>query len=67
MDTIKTERELIEKWKLNKGFLASQMGMLKGTFCNKLSANHDTQFKSEEKGILQDILIELASDILDKY
>lgn len=57
-------KELIEKWKLNKSFLASKMGMLKGTFNNKLSDDHSTQFKTEEKEYLRNILIEMGKELI---
>lgn len=55
--------EVIEKWKLNKGYLASKMGMLTGTFCNKLNPNHSTQFNDAEIIRLKLILKELAGDL----
>lgn len=55
--------EIIEKWKLNKGHLASKMGMLTGTFCNKLNPNHSTQFSDAEIIRLKLILKELAGDL----
>lgn len=58
-------QELIVKWKLNKVFLASKMGMLKGTFCNKLNPNHPTQFKPVEKIQLRDLLIEMGKELID--
>ncbi len=56
-------QEIIEKWKINKGLLASKMGMLTGTFCNKLNPNHPTQFSEQEAVRLKMILKEMASDI----
>lgn len=58
-------QELIRKWKLNKGFLASKMNMLKGTFSNKLSPNHPTQFKHGEKIQLRDLLIEMSKELAE--
>lgn len=55
--------EVIEKWKINKGLLASKMGMLTGTFCNKLNPNHGTQFTDAEIIRLKLILKELAGDL----
>lgn len=55
--------DLIEKWKLNKGHLASKMGMKKGTFNNKLNPKHPTQFRTGEKIKLRDILIEMKQDL----
>jgi hypothetical protein len=57
--------ELIEKWKLNKGHLASKMDMPKGTFNNKLSQKHPTQFKQGEKIKLRDILIEMGNELVN--
>lgn len=56
-------QEIIEKWKLNKGHLASKMNMLTGTFCNKLNPNHSTQFTDVEIVRLKMILKELSSDL----
>lgn len=39
--------------------------MLKGTFCNKLSPNHPTQFKPGEKIQLRDLLIEMGKELTD--
>lgn len=61
--------ETINTWKLNKGLLASKMNMPLGTFCNKLSPKHSTQFTDKEairlKLILKEMGVELteASDI----
>jgi hypothetical protein len=55
--------EIIEKWKLNKGLLASKMGMLTGTFCNKLSPNHTTQFTDAEIIRLKMVLKEMVGDL----
>lgn len=60
---------IIEKWKLNKGLLASKIEMPLGTFCNKLSPKHPTQFTDAEmirlKLTLKEMGVELdsASDI----
>lgn len=55
--------DLIEKWKLNKGLLASKVGMPLGTLCNKLSAKHSTQFSEEEMLKLKGVLRELQNDL----
>lgn len=55
--------EIIEKWKLNKGLLASKMEMPLGTFCNKLSPKHPTKFLDREIVRLKGILIELRNDL----
>lgn len=55
--------KLIEKWKLNKGLLAKKMSMPTGTFCNKLSPKHTTEFSYEETIRLKLILKELVDDI----
>ena len=52
-----------ENWKLNKGLLASKMEMPLGTFCNKLSENHPTQFSDAEIIKLKGFLIELRNDL----
>lgn len=56
-------QELINKWKLNMGLLASKIGMPKGTFCNKLSPKHPTQFSDAEIIRLKMVLKELQADI----
>lgn len=56
-------QEIIEKWKLNKGLLASKMQMPLGTFCNKLSPKHPTQFSDAEIVRLKSVLIDLRNDI----
>ncbi len=58
--------KLINKWKLNKGLLAKKMGMPLGTFCNKLSSKHSTQFSDVELVQLKMILKELQDDILNE-
>jgi hypothetical protein len=55
--------QLIEKWALNKGNLASKMGMLTGTFCNKLNPKHPTKFTQDELVKLHNVLAELITDI----
>jgi len=55
--------KVIEDWKLNKGLLASKMGMPLGTFCNKLSPKHPTKFLDTETMRLKGILIELRNDL----
>ena len=57
--------ELIDKWSINRAVLASKMGMLKGTFNNKLSDKHPTQFSPEERVKLIHVLWEMANDIED--
>jgi len=56
-------QEIIEKWKLNKGLLASKMQMPLGTFCNKLSEKHSTKFSDAEIIKLKGVLIELRNDL----
>jgi len=55
--------EIIEKWKLNKGLLASKMGMLTGTFCNKLNPTHATQFSDAEIIRLKMVLKDMVTDL----
>ena len=57
--------KLIEKWKLNKGLLAKKMNMPTGTFCNKLSPKHSTEFSIDELIKLKLVLKELQYDILN--
>lgn len=55
--------KIIEKWRLNKGLLASKIGMPLGTFCNKLSEKHTAYFSDAEIIKLKGILIELRNDL----
>ncbi len=55
--------EIIHKWKLNKGHLASKMDMPLGTFCNKLSSKHSASFTDAEIIRLKMVLKELCGDI----
>lgn len=55
--------KIIEKWRLNKGLLASKMGMPLGTFCNKLSEKHTAYFTEAEIIKLKGVLIELRNDL----
>lgn len=55
--------QLIEKWKLNKGLLASKMNMPLGTFCNKLSPKHSSKFTDKELICLKAVLKELSGEI----
>lgn len=56
-------QEIIEKWKVNKGLLASKMEMPLGTFCNKLSPKHSASFTDAELIRLKMVLNEMAGDI----
>lgn len=58
-----TVQEIIIKWDLNRAFLASKIGMKRGTFNNKLSPKHSTQFTPQELIQLRDILVEMGVDI----
>ena len=58
--------KLINKWKLNKGLLAKKMDMPLGTFCNKLSSKHTTQFSDAELVKLKMVLKELQDDIFNE-
>lgn len=55
--------KIIEKWRLNKGLLASKMCMPLGTFCNKLSEKHTAYFTDAEIIKLKGVLIELRNDL----
>lgn len=55
--------KLIEKWKLNKGLIAKKMNMPLGTFCNKLSSKHTSDFSEAETIQLKLVLKELRDDI----
>ena len=55
--------EVIEKWRLNKGLLASKMNMPEGTFNNKLSPKHTAYFTDAEIIKLKSVLIELRNDL----
>ncbi len=54
---------IINKWKLNKGILASKMNMPLGTFCNKLSSKHTSEFSDVETIRLKMVLKEMGVDI----
>lgn len=56
-------QDVIIKWKLNRAHLASKLGMLKGTFNNKLNPEHPTKFTNEELFQLKQVLIELYNDL----
>lgn len=58
-----TVLQVVDKWKLNRALLAFRMGMPKGTFNNKLSASHASQFSNEENIKLIGILREMSNDI----
>jgi hypothetical protein len=58
-------QEIIEKWKVNKGLLASKIEMPLGTFCNKLSPKHSASFTDAELIRLKMVLKEMAGDIED--
>lgn len=58
-----TVQEIIIKWDLNRAFLASKIGMKRGTFNNKLSPKHNTQFAPQELIKLRDIIVEMGVDI----
>lgn len=51
------------KWKINKGLLASKMGMPLGTFCNKLSVKHTSTFSDKEIIQLKMVLRDMRNDI----
>lgn len=55
--------KLIDKWKLNKGLIAKKMNMPLGTFCNKLSPKHASDFSEAETVQLKLVLKELRDDI----
>ncbi len=55
--------DLIIKWKLSRGLLASKIGMAQGTFNNKLNPNHFTSFNDKEIQSLKDVLIELRNEL----
>lgn len=54
----------INKWKVNKGLLASKMNMPLGTFCNKLSPKHTTRFTDKETICLKLILKEMGLELV---
>ncbi len=58
-------QKTIEKWKLNKGLLASKMNMPLGTFCNKLSPKHSSTFSDAEILRLKIVLRQLGADIIE--
>lgn len=58
-----TVLQVVDKWKLNRGLLASKMGMPKGTFNNKLNPSHTSQFSNAENIKLIGVLREMSKDI----
>jgi len=62
MEDLKKIVQLIDKWKLNKAFLAKKMGMLRGTFSNKINPTHYTNFSDVEIEKLKGILIKMRDD-----
>ena len=56
-------QKIIEKWKINKGLLASKMTMPLGTFCNKLNPKHSSEFSDAEIIRLKMVLKELYGDL----
>jgi hypothetical protein len=65
MDDLKRITQLIEKWSLNKAFLAKKLGMLRGTFNNKIKPDHYTKFSEQEVEKLKGILIKMREDLKD--
>jgi len=57
--------DVIDKWNLNKEFLASKVGISLSEFENKLNPDHPAKFNKAEQGLLQSTLIELRSDLED--
>ena len=57
--------KLINKWKINKGLLATKMNMPLGTFCNKLNSKHSSTFSDAELIQLKLVLKEMNVDIAD--
>lgn len=53
----------IDKWRINQAILAAKMGMLKGTFNNKLNPNHYTKFSELELKKLKGILLNLKNEL----
>ena len=58
--------KLINKWKLNKGLLAKKIDMPLGTFCNKLSSKHSSEFSDEELMKLKLVMREINADIANE-
>lgn len=56
-------QKVIEKWKLNKGHLASKMNMPLRTFCSKLNPKHSASFSEAEIIQLKVVLRELSADL----
>lgn len=57
--------EIITNWNLDKGLLASKVGISLSEFENKLNPDHPAKFNKMEQGLLQSTLIELRSDLED--
>ena len=58
-----TISQVINKWKLHKGLLASKLEMKLPNSCNKLNEKHTTQFSDSEMVKLKIILRELYNDV----
>lgn len=58
--------KLIDKWKINKGLLAKKMNMPLGTFCNKLSEKHTSNFSEAEMIQLKLVLKELRDELTEE-
>lgn len=55
--------EIIEKWNLNKAFLAKKIGLLRGTFNNKIQPDHYTKFSPQEVQKLKAVLLKMRDDL----
>lgn len=59
-----TLSQTIDKWKVNKGLLASLMPMPQGTFNNKLNESQTAyRFTDEEEEKLKEILRDMIGDL----
>jgi hypothetical protein len=56
-------REIIDACKLNRTFLAQQIGMDKGTFNNKLRATHPSKFTADEEKKLREVLATIHTQL----
>lgn len=59
-----TLKELIDKHKLSKSYLASKLGITRGCFGNKLNGTNGAKFTIDELDKLRPVLNELGVDLV---
>lgn len=63
MTDLKRVRDLIMKWKINKGLLAEKIGMPKTTFSYTLKGRPHYRFSPEQFEKLKKVLIRISDDL----